>query len=54
MVGLKYLDVGSLTVKRWGSVEDVKSSVKVFRKKDILVEEDTLEVKIHNLRNEHP
>ena len=36
-VGLKYLDVGSLTVKRWGSVEDVKSSVKVFRKKDILV-----------------
>ena len=35
-VGLEHLDSGSLYVNRWGSTSDVKSSMKLFKKGDIL------------------
>ena len=35
-VGLEHLDSGELVVKRWGSTQDVSSSMKLFNKNDIL------------------
>lgn len=35
-VGLEHLDSGSLHVKKWGSTQDVKSAMKLFKKGDIL------------------
>ena len=35
-VGLEHLDSGSFYVNRWGSTSDVKSSMKLFKKGDIL------------------
>lgn len=35
-VGLEHLDSGSFYVKRWGNTSDVKSSMKLFKKGDIL------------------
>jgi len=35
-VGLEHFDSGNLTIKRWGNTSDVKSSMKIFRKGDIL------------------
>lgn len=35
-VGLEHMDSESLTVKRWGSTEDVTSAMKLFKKGDML------------------
>ncbi|GEM_PF-237933 len=35
-VGLEHIDSESLTVKRWGSTEDVTSAMKLFKKGDML------------------